>query len=105
MTSYTIEWVKNAAPYLSTFILSAWGGVVSYVQRMRANKAKFSSVDLFVDVLISSFAGLLTYFFCQYAKVDGALAAILIAVSGHMGTRAITSFERFRDRILGVSDK
>ncbi len=76
---------------------------MSYIQRIRLKHHKFSFVELCFDLSISSFAGLLTYFFCQYAKVGGEMSAILIAVSGHMGTRAIASFERMRDRVFGVA--
>jgi hypothetical protein len=102
-TAYFVELFRQCLPFLSTIFLSCWGGIVSYLQRIRLKHHKFSFIELCFDLSISSFAGLLTYFFCQYAKVGGEMSAILIAVSGHMGTRAIASFERMRDRIFGVT--
>lgn len=96
-----IEMFRQCLPYVSTLFLSCWGGVVSYIQRLRIKHHKFSFRELSFDLTISSFAGLLTHFFCEYANVGGAMSAILIAVSGHMGTRAIAGFERMRDRIFG----
>ena len=96
------EWLKGILPYISTLVLSSWGGIVSYIQRMRVHSKKFSWKELGFDLTISSFAGLLTHFFCEYSNVSGAMSAILIAVSGHMGTRAIASFEKMRDRIFGI---
>lgn len=100
-----IEWVRQVLPYLSTLFLSCWGGIVSYIQRLRIKSAKFSWRELSFDLLISSFAGLLTHFFCEYSNVSGSMSAILIAISGHMGTRAIVSFEKMRDRIFGLHDE
>ncbi len=96
------EWFGSLLPYVSTLILSCWGGIVSYIQRMRMSSKKFSWRELLFDLVVSSFAGLLTHFFCEYANVNGSMAAILIAVSGHMGTRAIIGFEKIRDRIFGL---
>lgn len=103
-TAYFMEWFRSSLPYISTFLLSCWGGIVSYIQRLRIHRHKFNWRDLTFDLVISSFAGLLTHFFCEYANVGGSMSAILIAVSGHMGTRAIASFERMRDRIFGLPD-
>lgn len=98
-----VEWIRQVLPYLSTLFLSCWGGIVSHIQRLRIKSAKFSWRELSFDLAISSFAGLLTHFFCEYSNVSGSMSAILIAISGHMGTRAIASFEKMRDRIFGVT--
>jgi len=104
-TAIFADWVRNMLPYLSTLFLSCWGGVVSYIQRLRIHRTKFNLRDLIFDLVISSFAGLLTHFFCEYSNVSGTMSAILIAVSGHMGTRAIASFERMRDKIFGLESE
>lgn len=100
--AYLIELLHQGLPYISTLLLSSWGGFVSYIQRIRIKRHKFSLRELSFDLLISSFAGLLTHFFCEYSGVSGSMSAILIAVSGHMGTRAIAGFEVLRDRIFGL---
>ena len=104
-TAYIVEFFRQILPYLSTLFLSCWGGIVSYIQRLRIHKSRFNWKDLTFDLVISSFAGLLTHFFCEYSNVGGSMSAILIAVSGHMGTRAIASFEKLRDRIFGLSEE
>ena len=78
---------------------------MSYIQRLQIHRSRFNWKDLTFDLVISSFAGLLTHFFCEYSNVGGSMSAILIAVSGHMGTRTIASFEKMRDRIFGVSEE
>lgn len=97
------EFFKNVWPFVWTFLLSSWGGVVSHIQRMRMTHSKFNIRELAFDLIISSFAGLLTYMFCSYSKINGEMSAILIAISGHMGTRAIAGFERLRDRMFGIA--
>ena len=104
-TAYIAEFFRQILPYLSTLFLSCWGGIVSHIQRLRIHKSRFNWKDLTFDLVISSFAGLLTHFFCEYSNVGGSMSAILIAVSGHMGTRAIASFEKMRDRIFGVTEE
>ena len=94
------ELVKTYLPFISTIGLSVWGGTVSHIQKLRRNATAFKWSEYIYDLIICSFAGLLTYFFCQYANIDGWLSAILISVSAHMGTRAISKFERMHSRIL-----
>lgn len=98
------EFFKQLLPYLSTLFLSSWGGIVSYIQRLRIHRSRFNWKDLTFDLVISSFAGLLTHFFCEYSNVGGSMSAILIAVSGHMGTRAIAGFETVYRRIIGAKE-
>ena len=96
------QFFRDVLPFITTTFLSCFGGLVSYIQRMRIRKVKFSFIDLTFDLVISSFAGFLTYLLCQYSHIEGAMASILIAISGHMGTRAIASFEILRDRLFGI---
>jgi len=100
---FLIEALKTALPYLWALLLSAWGGAVSYVNRIRKRSKPFNWKELAFDLITSSFAGILAYSFCQYSKIDGYMSVILIATSGHMGTRAIASFENLYNRIVGVS--
>lgn len=96
------EWSKNSLPFFTTMFLSCWGGLVNYIQKIRKNSKKFSWRELIFDLVTSSFAGLLTQYFCEYSNISPTASAMLIAISGHMGARAIASFEKVRDRILGV---
>lgn len=98
----SIDLIKTTLPYLSTLFLSCWGGLVSYIQKIRIKSSKFNWKELAFDLVMSSFAGFLTSLACQYSKLDAPTSSILIAISGHMGTRAIASFENFRDKIFGI---
>lgn len=92
--------IADIWPWLSTFGLSLWGGLVHYAQRVR-NGEPFSWRAMALDLIVCSFAGLLTFLMCESAGIRGPIQAVLIAVSAHMGTRAIASLEVVRDRILG----
>lgn len=102
-TAYIVEWFRQIMPYLSTLFLSCWGGLVQHIQRMRSGGKKFNWRELFFDLVVSSFAGILTHFLCDAAGIEGAKAAMLIAVSGHMGTRAIASFQALHERIFATN--
>lgn len=91
-------------PYLWAALLSAWGGVVNYIEETSKNKSPFMWRELTFDIVTSSFVGVLTYLFCRAAGIEGPLAAVLIGISGHMGPRAIASFTNLYNRILGTKD-
>ena len=83
--------------------LSMLGGAASFVRRVRTGQAKYSNiVELIGELVVSAFAGLVTFFLCQSAKFDGALSAAFIAISGHMGTRIIFMFEGYLMKRFGL---
>jgi hypothetical protein len=97
-----IEWLQQFAPYFTTIFLSIWGGVVNHIQTIRATKKKFKWSELAFDLVTSTFAGLLTFYLCRSAGINETTSAVLIAVSGHMGTRAIAGFENLYRRVMGI---
>lgn len=104
-TNEFMDLFRAVFPFLTTFLLSIWGGTVSHIQRIRKAKRNFTlGPEYWMDIVICSFAGLLTHFFCEYANVDGWLRAILISISAHMGTRAIASFESLHRHFFTVKE-
>jgi hypothetical protein len=92
------------AYYVLILILSFWGGVSYYLNKVR-NGAKFDTLGLIVDTVISAFVGLITFFFCAYLQLDNYLTAGLVGVSSHLGTRAIVLFEIWLMQRYGIQDK
>lgn len=89
--------------YLWVMILASWGGVASYIRRVKAGTAeKFSFIELIGEIVISAFAGVLTFWLCELAGFPGLLTAAFVGVSGHMGSRAIATFEDSFKRKMGV---
>ena len=103
-TALFVEWMRQFTPYFTTVFLSIWGGVVNHIQTIRNGKKKFQWRELAFDLVISTFAGLITFYFCRSAGISETMSAVLIAISGHMGTRAIAGFETVYRRIIGAKE-
>ena len=104
-TAYIVECLRQFMPYIMTVFLSIWGSIVNHITTLRSGKKKFQPKELIFDIIVSTFAGLLTFFFCKSAGLSETMSAILIAISGHMGTRAIAGFETIYRRVVGVEDE
>jgi len=83
--------------------LSAWGAVVQVIRRATSSELTVrQKVKLILaEIFISTFAGMVTFMLCEWAEVDKMLAAALIAISGHMGARAIILTEKVLVKFVG----
>jgi hypothetical protein len=82
--------------YLWVLSLSAFGGIVNFSHKLQDGRTSVFRVTEFIgEVVTSAFAGLLTFWLCEAANIDRLLSAVMIAVSGHMGSRAIFRMERW----------
>ena len=82
--------IADFLTYAWVFGLAMLGGAASFVRRVRSGQAKYSNlIELIGELVVSAFAGLVTFFLCQSSKLDPMLTAAFIAISGHMGTRLI----------------
>ena len=92
--------------YAWVFGLSMLGGAASFVRRVRSGEAKYSNiVELIGELVVSSFAGFVTFFLCRSAGFDEMLTAAFIAISGHMGTRVIFMFEAYLVKRFGLDNQ
>lgn len=81
--------------YAWVFAVSIWGGVVNYSRKRRMGLIeRFSITEFIGELMTSAFAGLITFFLCEWSKTPPMLAAALIAISGHMGSRLIFMLEK-----------
>jgi hypothetical protein len=78
--------------YLWVAGLSLWGGMVSYLE----SREPFSWLRLSAHLLSSSFAGLMTFYLCQYGQVPDPLVGVLCGVAAHMGTPALLKMKIIR---------
>lgn len=98
-----ITLIADWLTYLWVFGLAMLGGAASFVRRVRSGQAKYSNiVELVGELVISAFAGLVTFFLCQSSKLDPMLTAAFIATSGHMGTRLIFLAEELLVKRFGL---
>ena len=98
--------IVDLLTYAWVFGLAMLGGAASFVRRVRSGQAKYSNiVELVGELVISAFAGLVTYFLCRSANFDDMLTAAFIAISGHMGTRIIFMLEGVLVRRFGFENQ
>jgi hypothetical protein len=82
--------------YLWVVGLSAWGGVVSFMRKMRDGNARpFNIMELIGEIFTSAFAGMVTFWLAELANFPPLLVAALVGISGHMGSRSIGMLEQY----------
>lgn len=91
--------LKNLVPTLWMIGISVAGGIVSFVQKVKAGKARpFNLVELAGEMFISAFVGIVTFWICKYYGVNEYLTAAGVAISGHMGARVLFIMENWIER-------
>lgn len=85
--------------YAWVFALSAWGGIVSWIRKRNNGETRpFNLTEFIGEIITSAFAGIITFYLCESAQIAPVITAALVAVSGHMGTRAIYFAEQLLER-------
>jgi hypothetical protein len=79
----------NLSTYLWVIGIALIGGAVKYLN----GSSKLSFLVLFRDLFTAAFAGILTFWLCEWTNISGPLSAVLIATAGLLGTRALKEFE------------
>lgn len=75
--------------------LSVWGGAINFFHKLRSGVARpFNLSEFLGEICTSAFVGLVTFWLAERAGLDRLTSAALIAVSGHMGSRALFRIER-----------
>jgi hypothetical protein len=87
------EWITQIIPFALAIALSCFGGIVSYLNRIDKNGVAFSFIRLSIEILTSGFVGIISFMLCDYAKLEWSTTAAIVAISGHMGTRALFMVE------------
>lgn len=72
--------------YLWVLGVSLWGGIVSFFEK---KDEPFSWKRLFAHLSSASFAGMMTFYICQYGNVPEPLIGVFCGVAAHMGTPAL----------------
>jgi len=73
--------------------ISSWGAIASYARKVKKGETRFSIAELVGELSISGFVGTLTFFVCEAGDVPQVMAAPIIGISAHMGSRAILLME------------
>lgn len=92
------EW-RNFVPTLWMALISGIGGFVSWYGKIRDGNARpFNIIELVGEVVVSTAVGLVTFWICRGFGVNDWLTAAGVAISGHMGARAIFLAEKALER-------
>ena len=78
--------------YAWVLAVSVWGGLVSFFEK----REPFTWVRLVAQILSSSFAGMMTFYVCQYGNVPDPLIGVFCGVAAHMGTPALLRMKVIR---------
>lgn len=88
-------------PYILVGVISIWGGIASYIRKLRSGVfIRFSFAELVGEIVISGFVGIVTFLICQSYNVDLMLTAAFTGICAHMGSRAIFVMETAVDRVM-----
>lgn len=93
--------------YAWVFVLSAWGGTVRFIRKVKAGEMSPKQALKFLigEVLTSAFAGVLTFYLAQATGVSGLWTAVLVGIAGHMGGRSLERLETMYKRWIGGSEQ
>lgn len=82
--------------------LAILGGLVSFYAKVKAGHvAAWNLMHLIGELATSAFAGLISFWLAEAAGMPPLVTICVVGISGHMGARAITAFERWAARRWG----
>lgn len=97
------ETASSILPWVSTLSLSIIATAAQYAAKVRAGEV-FAWRAIALDAIVCVFVGLLTHLICEWQGMDGWGRSVMVAISAHMGTRAMALYEGWRDRIFGFKE-
>lgn len=84
--------------YLWVLLLAGVGGLVRFIRELNQattpKPLKFIFLKLVGELIVSSFAGVVTFLLCQAMDIDLLWSAVATAVAGHMGGNAIDTITK-----------
>lgn len=79
--------------YLWVIGVSLWGGIVSFCEK---KDEVFSWGRLIAHLSSASFAGVMTFYACQYGNIPDPLIGVFCGISAHLGTPALLKLKIVR---------
>ena len=74
--------------------ISLWGGVASFIRKMKEGHARvWNFTELVGELAISGFTGVITANLCDYMSAPTPLKYALVGITAHMGSRALFKLE------------
>ncbi len=76
--------------------ISAAGGAVAFIRKWKAGHTRAFNVAEFIgECVTSAFAGVMTFYLCEWSNFSHIASAAMVGIAGHMGSRAINNLEVF----------
>lgn len=93
----------GALTYFWVVALSAWGGTVRFIRKVKAGEMRLGHAikSLLGEIFTSAFAGVLTFYLAEATGVSGMWTAVLVGIAGHMGGRSLEAIEDVYKRWTG----
>lgn len=90
---------KNLVPTLWAAGVASLGAILSFHQKVRQKKARWVNItELVGEMFVSGVVGIVTFWICKGYGVNEWLTAAAIAITGHMGSRAIFLAEQWLEK-------
>lgn len=90
---------KNILPTLWMVMIASISGCLSFYHKVRDGKSRaFNITELIGEIVTSAIVGLVTYWLCKGLDVNEYLTAAGVAITGHMGARAIFIAEQWIEK-------
>lgn len=81
--------------------LAAWGGAINWMRKRRSGDTRpFNIMELIGELMTSAFAGVVTFWLCEWSGIHSLVTAAMVGISGHMGSRTIYLFEKWAEAKL-----
>lgn len=84
----------QSVPILFASLLASIGGAVHYLNKIDRHGIPFRTFNFLLEIFTSGFVGIITFMLCDTAGWGWEFTAAIVAVSGHMGARALFIIER-----------
>lgn len=82
--------------YAWVIALSISGGVASFFRKLKDGRSRAVNImELLGEIFTSGFAGVITFYLCEWGRIDPLATAAMVGISGHMGSRVIAHFEQW----------
>lgn len=84
----------NIITWVWVIAVSILGGTVRTLSSIKTGMTVIDFMRRWtIDIIVSAFIGVITFFLCSSADFNPMLTAALVGISAHMGTRAIVLLE------------
>lgn len=94
MKDWIVDALTEYMPLIFASTLASIGGAVHYLNKIDKAGIPFRAFNFFLEIFTSGFVGIVAFMLCDAAGWNWQFTAAIVAISGHMGARALFLMER-----------